>query len=282
VRARRGLKHGSASLIADTFYGRGAAAHVDLAPLARGVPSRSVQWEVQLGIIEWAHRRESPLQRRVFALLKGAATLGVPTLPGVHDALLAERRFRKGPLRLLASKLYYEPLLRRQCQSVGRGLLLYEDLPKIMGNLSVRLGERVTLSGAQVWIGAGSGALKHLEIGDDCSIGYGAEFAVGDFIRIGRHVKIANYVALLGYDGHALDPLARAGNEPPEADGAQPITVGDYAWIGFRATVLKGVTVGRGAVVAACAVVTRDVPELTVVAGNPAESIRQIAPPAGW
>ncbi|HUJ52609.1 MAG TPA: acyltransferase [Steroidobacteraceae bacterium] len=243
---------------------------------------RRVEWEVQLGIIEWAHRRESPLQRRVFALLRGASTWGMPALPGVHDALLAERRFRKGPLRLLTSKLYYEPLLRRQCQSVGRGLLLHEEVPKIIGNLSVRLGERVTLSGAQVWISAGRGRLTQLEVGDDCSIGYGAEFAVGDLIRIGRHVKIANYAALLGYDGHALDPLARARNEPPEAEGVQPIIVHDYAWIGFRATVLRGVTIGRGAVVAACAVVARDVPELTVVAGNPAKAIRQIEPPAGW
>ena len=84
--------------------------------------------------------------------------LRVPTVPLLHHALLAERRIRKGPLRLLASKLYYEPLLRLQCERVGKGLLLYEDIPKIIGNLSVCLGERVTLSGAQVWIAAGSGS----------------------------------------------------------------------------------------------------------------------------
>jgi acetyltransferase-like isoleucine patch superfamily enzyme len=238
--------------------------------------------EAQVGIIEWAHRRETPLQRRVFALLKRAATWRLPPLPGVHDALLAERHFRKGPLRLLASKLYHEPLLRLQCHSVGSGLLLHEDAPKILGNLSVSLGERVTLSGAQVWIAAGSGPLRHLEIGDDCSIGHGAEFAVGDFIRIGRHVKIANYVSLIGYDGHPLDPAARARNQSPGPDGAAPIVVRDYAWIGYRATVLKGVTLGRGAVVAAGAVVTRDVPDLTLVAGNPAQRVREIAAPAQW
>jgi acetyltransferase-like isoleucine patch superfamily enzyme len=235
-----------------------------------------------VGIIEWAHRRESPLQRRIFAALKAASAFGVPTVPGLHHALLAERRFRKGPLRLFASKVYYEPLLRLQCHSVGKGLLLHEDMPKIMGNLSIRLGERVTLSGAQVWIAAGSGPAKELEIGDDSSIGHGAEFVVGDSIRIGRHVRIANRVQLNGYDGHPLDPLARARNEPPSPDRWGPITVLDYAWIGYNATILKGVTIGRGAIVASCSLVTEHVPDLTIVAGNPARTVRQLPAPSGW
>jgi acetyltransferase-like isoleucine patch superfamily enzyme len=235
-----------------------------------------------VGIIEWAHRRETPLQRRIFAALKAASSFRVPTVPFLHPALLGERRFRKGPLRLLASKLYHEPLFRLQCKSVGDGLLLHEDMPKIIGNLSIRLGERVTLSGGQVWIAAGSGPAKYLEIGDDCSIGHAVDFVIGETIRIGRHVRIANRVLLNGYDGHPLDPLARARNEPPEADRSGSITVQDYAWIGHNATILKGVTVGRGAIAAAGAVVTEDVRELTIVAGNPARVVRELPPPPGW
>ena len=74
----------------------------------------------------------------------------------------------------------------------------------------------------------------------------------------------------------------RARHEPPGPSGEGAITVCDYAWIGNRAMVLKGVTIGRGAVVASGAVVTRDVPELTVVAGNPARPIRTIDAPEGW
>jgi acetyltransferase-like isoleucine patch superfamily enzyme len=235
-----------------------------------------------VGIIEWAHRRESWMQRRVFAVLKAGSTVNVPTVPVLHSFLLGERRFRKGPLRLLLSKLYYEPLLRLQCESVGKGLLLHEDIPKILGNLNIRIGARVALSGAQVWIGAGSGSRKHLDISDDAYIGHRTELIVGESIRIGRHVRIANRVSLNGYDGHPLDPFARARNDPlgPESVGA--ITVLDYAWIGNDATILKGVTIGRGAVVASSSVVTTHVPELSVVAGNPARVIRQLPPPAGW
>jgi acetyltransferase-like isoleucine patch superfamily enzyme len=235
-----------------------------------------------VGIIEWAHRRESPLQRRVFSGLKAASKFSLPPIPGVHRLLLAERRFRKGPLRLLVSKLYYEPLLRLQCVECGTGLLLHEDMPKILGNLSIYLGARVVLSGAQVWIAGGSGPPKMLRVGDECSLGHKTEIVVGNQIHIGRHVRIANHVLLNGYDGHPLDPLARARNEPPDVERTGDIVIGDYAWIGDGAMILKGVSVGRGAIVASRAVVTRDVPELAIVAGNPAKIIRSIPPPEGW
>jgi acetyltransferase-like isoleucine patch superfamily enzyme len=235
-----------------------------------------------LGILEWAHRRETPIQRRVWALLKVGSAVNFPVIPGVHHLLLAERRFRKGPLRLLWSKLYHEPLLRLQCGSVGNGLLLLEGMPKIIGNLRVNLGARVRLNGQQVWIATGDGAPKTLEIGDDSGIGFGTEFIVGTSIKVGRHVMIANRVLLIGYDGHPLDPYARARHEPPGPEGIGSITVSDYAWIGSGSTIMKGVTIGRGAVVATGSVVRMSVPELTVVSGNPAKVIWQVAPPEGW
>jgi len=57
-----------------------------------------------------------------------------------------------------------------------------------------------------------------------------------------------------------------------------PIQIHDKAWIGARAIITKGVTIGEGAVVATGAVVTKDVPPYTIVAGNPARVIRELAP----
>lgn len=59
----------------------------------------------------------------------------------------------------------------------------------------------------------------------------------------------------------------------------RPIVVKRRSWIGFGATVLKGVTIGEGAVVGACSVVTKDVPRYSVVAGNPAVVIRMLVDP---
>ena len=136
-----------------------------------------------MGILEWAHRRETPAQRRAWAFLKFGAGLNFPIVPGVHHLQLGERRFRRGPLRFLWSKLYNEPLLRLQCDSVGQGLLLCEDMPKIMGNRRVTLGAHVKLNGGQVWVAAGGGSPNTLVIGDDSGIGYGtAQFF--DFVTI--------------------------------------------------------------------------------------------------
>ena len=69
---------------------------------------------------------------------------------------------------------------------------------------------------------------------------------------------------------HAMDPADRATMIPA------PIHIGKWVWIGANATVLPGVTIGDGAIVATGAVVTKDVPENTVVGGIPARVMRKI------
>jgi acetyltransferase-like isoleucine patch superfamily enzyme len=61
-----------------------------------------------------------------------------------------------------------------------------------------------------------------------------------------------------------------------------PIVIEDDVWLGTGVIVLPGVRIGRGAIVGALSVVTRDVPPLHVVAGQPAKTIRVLTPPAGW
>ena len=56
----------------------------------------------------------------------------------------------------------------------------------------------------------------------------------------------------------------------------KPILIKDYAWINFGAIILKGITIGSGSIVAAGAVVTKDVPDFVVVAGNPAAVIKEL------
>jgi acetyltransferase-like isoleucine patch superfamily enzyme len=235
-----------------------------------------------MSVHDWIRRRETPLQRAAYRGAKHLLSADFPAIPLVHPLLAAERSFRKGPLRHLASKLYYTPLLRRRTRECGKNLVLFEDMPKLLGNLDVRIGNRVSLSGRQVWCAAGDPTPKVLTIDDDSYIGAATEIFVGTEVSIGKHVLIANHVLLNGYDGHPLDPLARARGEGPGPGGLGAIRVGDYAWIGSKAIVLKRVTIGRGAIVATGAVVTSDVPDLAVVAGNPARVIRQLDPPTGW
>jgi putative colanic acid biosynthesis acetyltransferase WcaF len=84
---------------------------------------------------------------------------------------------------------------------------------------------------------------------------------------LGAHVTVSQYAFLCTATHDYEDPGFRL--------IAKPIEVGDYAWIGARAFVGPGVSIGEGAVVGATASVYRDVPEWTVVGGNPAKVIKQ-------
>jgi acetyltransferase-like isoleucine patch superfamily enzyme len=86
-------------------------------------------------------------------------------------------------------------------------------------------------------------------------------------IKIGRDTIISNNVVIRDSDQHSLIGVGR--------EKTKPIIIGDHVWIGTNAIILKGVTIGDGAVVAAGAVVTRNVPPKTLVGGVPARVIRE-------
>lgn len=123
------------------------------------------------------------------------------------------------------------------------------------------------------------GASRRLAIGDDVYIGKFCSIQCNG--RLGNGVLIANNVGLVGRRDH--DPavvgvsVRRApwvGDTPSLADHpANWIEVGDDVWIGFGATVLGGIRIGRGAIVGAASVVARDVAPYDIVAGNPARTV---------
>jgi acetyltransferase-like isoleucine patch superfamily enzyme len=113
-----------------------------------------------------------------------------------------------------------------------------------------------------------------LEAGADFFMTGGAVCAA-EKISIGNHVSIGVNSVVVDTDFHPLDPELRR-LRPSEARTA-PIVIGDNVFIGMNCMVLKGVTIGHDSVVGAGSVVTRDVPPLVIVAGNPARIIRELA-----
>ena len=93
-------------------------------------------------------------------------------------------------------------------------------------------------------------------------------------ISIGEGAVISHNVTIEDYDGHQLYNVDADGNREAVAISA-PITIGDHVWIGAKATILKGVTIGDGAVIAAGSVVTKDGPAHCLCAGCPAKVIRE-------
>ena len=110
---------------------------------------------------------------------------------------------------------------------------------------------------------------EQLELGDDVDIGELCVLRASGGLVIGSRVLIAAG-SVLATRGHPL-ALPRFG----QVEDA-PLRIEDDVWIGSGAILLPGVTVGRGCVVAAGAVVTRDVPPFTVVAGVPARALRDV------
>ncbi|MDE6266842.1 MAG: sugar O-acetyltransferase [Muribaculaceae bacterium] len=113
----------------------------------------------------------------------------------------------------------------------------------------------------------------NIEVGDNFFANVNFTVLDGAKVTIGNNVFIAPNVGLYTA-GHPLDAERR--NEGLEY--ARPITIGDDVWIGAGVHVCPGVTIGRGAVIGAGAVVVRDVPPMTVVAGNPAREIKTLFP----
>lgn len=93
-------------------------------------------------------------------------------------------------------------------------------------------------------------------------------------ITIGEGAVISHNVTIEDYDGHQLYTVDNEGKRTPSPISA-PITIGNHVWIGAKATVLKGVTIGEGAVIAAGSVVTSDIPPHSLCAGVPAKVIRE-------
>ena len=116
--------------------------------------------------------------------------------------------------------------------------------------------------------------MLHTEVLDPRSVAIGRGTTIGrnclldsrGGITLGRDVNVSSFVLLITgtHDVQSGDAFA---------DSYAPIVVGDRAWIATRATVLGGVTIGEGAVVAAGAVVTRDVEPFSIVGGVPARPI---------
>ena len=126
------------------------------------------------------------------------------------------------------------------------------------GVVSLQRGVRVVVDGGRLTIGHGTNVN-----------GLGTRLLCAQEITVGAGCTFSWDVQVLDNDFHAI---TADGLERPSV---APVRIGDRVWIGTRAVVLKGVTIGDGAVVAACSVVTGDVPAGALVAGNPARVVRE-------
>ncbi|EUC48001.1 hypothetical protein COCMIDRAFT_88566 [Bipolaris oryzae ATCC 44560] len=113
----------------------------------------------------------------------------------------------------------------------------------------------------------------NVRLGENVFINFNSVFLDTCLITIGSRTLVGPNCSF--YSGtHPLDPALRNGTQGPEL--GKEIHVGEDCWIGGNVCILPGVTIGKGSVVGAGSVVTKNVPDFTVVAGNPAKFIRKV------
>ncbi|GAB25896.1 MAG TPA: acyltransferase [Gordonia polyisoprenivorans] len=150
------------------------------------------------------------------------------------------------------------------------GILLYNNLITFIPSHTIRqaflrlFGAKIgkdtsILRGCQVF------DIDQIRIGEACSIGFRVLFDARSGICIGDNVVIASDTQIIA---GKHDPAS-----PEFVPVIEPVYIGDYVWIASRATIVSGVSIGRGAVVAACAMVGKDVADLDIVGGVPARVI---------
>jgi acetyltransferase-like isoleucine patch superfamily enzyme len=156
----------------------------------------------------------------------------------------------------------------RKVKSVGKG-------PIVLGRPRIDADDMVVGDSFSVWsvhrqtLITGWGRIR---FGDRCFVNSGSIVFSAREVTVGDDVALANEVYIMDSDSHGVE-----GRPVKE----EPIRIGDGTWVGARAIILPGVTIGRRCLIAAGSVVSKDVPDDTLVGGNPARVIRKLEYPDG-
>jgi len=170
------------------------------------------------------------------------------------------------PLR----RALWQTILSSAGGRLDRGAMLYEGIRIVQGHPgSIRIGKRLRmLRNATINTLPPSGQIL---IGNNVHIGEGTMITAHSRVEIEDDVVIGPYNVIVDVDHVCKDrsrPIAQQGLD------SRPIRIGRGAWISSHCVILKGVTIGRGAVLGAGTIVTRDVPDYAISVGAPARTVR--------
>jgi acetyltransferase-like isoleucine patch superfamily enzyme len=179
------------------------------------------------------------------------------------------------------AQIYYQ----KKSLTLGKDSEIYKEalIYNLQGNIkNIDIGQNTHIRGELLILKYGG----KIEIGNDSFVGPGTRIWSGDSIKIGSNVLISHNVNIIDTNSHEIDHLERAEGyisllkrgypEDKKSILTKPIIIHNHVWISFNVIIMKGVEIGEGAIIAAGSVVTKDVPEFTLVAGNPAVVIKKL------
>lgn len=220
-------------------------------------------------------RGDTPFYRSVKSTAKAVQTSTLPLPRFVYPLLRAGFNAQSWIADIGRWALSYfirEPLFRGRCESVGARFRMFR-LPFVVGHTKIFIGDDVNFFGK---VDIFSGRIfdePKLILHNRVDIGHNVTFVVNKQIVIEDDVNVASGVRFMDTDAHPRDTKDRIADLPPKPEEIKPVRVCRRAWIGQNSFILKGVTVGEGAIVGVNSVVITDVPAYSVVMGNPARVV---------
>lgn len=219
-------------------------------------------------------RGETPGYRLMRSLVKKVIRPRSPRVPKLLKPLLRiayEAHFAVIMVaRSFLTVFYRHPLFQARCASVGKNLSI-DGLPFVSGHVEIHIGNDVRLGGK---ISIDSGRLldrPRLVIKDRAELGWNVQLSVNQEVIIEEDVRVSFDCRISDSDGHPREADLRAQNSPVNVRDIRPVRICRYAWIGNGTHIMKGVTIGEGAVIGANSVVISDIPPYCLAMGNPAE-----------
>ena len=173
-------------------------------------------------------------------------------------------------VRWLVNIFWVHPLFQGRCASFGKNVTI-ERLPFISGHVEIHVGNNVRFGGR---ISIMSGRIfdrPKLVIKDHAEIGWNVILVVNREVTIEEHARVSFDCRISDSDGHPHQADLRARNLPPDPRDVRPVRICRHAWIGNGSHVMKGVTIGEGAIIGANSVVITPIPPYALALGNPAE-----------
>jgi len=210
---------------------------------------------------------------RTVAIRLTTGTLPLPRFfRPVLSGLFHGHAMTRAVLLRLWAYFYLEPLFRGRCETLGKRFQL-TNMPEVDGHVKIYIGNNVNFFGK---VGVYSARIfdePKLIIQDRVDIGHNVNFVVNKEIVIEEDVNVATGARFMDSDAHPRDAMERIADLPPRPEEIKPVRICRRAWIGQNVFVMKGVTIGEGAIIGVNSVVVTDIPPYCVAMGNPARVV---------
>lgn len=235
-----------------------------------------------MGLQARVKKSDAGLAKCIKYIYRGVRSFELPNIKYLYLPLYSVTKILKSILNELCRIFFYSPAFKSVIHSCGSGLILEGGVPQILGNLRIQVGNNCRISGVTTFSGRTSSVEQpSLTIGNNVDVSWMTSISVGSKVELQDNVRIAGRCYLAGYPGHPIDADDRALGKPELDSQVGDIVLERDVWVGTGCFIKSGVTIGQGTIVAANSVVVKSMPENSLIGGNPAVVIKQIAAKGG-